>query len=89
MDAELLFPLIALGGCIVIWIVMKFLDKEVKNAKREGREVKESGCANIGCVVGILMVIIGFIAINLQECSKSSHNYNHDINLEQPIHRDR
>lgn len=89
MDAELLFPLIALGGCVIIWIVMKFLDKESENAKKEGREVKESGCANIGCIVGILMVIIGFIAINLQECSKGSHGYNHDINLEQPIHRDR
>lgn len=89
MDAELLFPLVALGGCVIIWIVMKCLDKESLNAKREGREVKESGCANIGCIVGILLVIIGFIAINLQECSNGSRNYNHDINLEQPIHRDR
>ena len=89
MDAKLLFPLIALAGLAIIWIVMQSIDKESENAKKEGREVKESGCANIGCIIGILLFTIGWIVTNLQECSSGSRDYNRDINIEQLIHRDR
>lgn len=89
MDAKLLFPLIALAGLTIIWIVMQSIDKESEDAKREGRQVKENGCSNIGCFVGILLFAIGWIVTSLQECSSGSHDYNRDINVEQPIHRDR
>ena len=89
MDAELLFPLIALAGLAIIWIVMQNFDKESEKANKEGRQVKESGCSNIGCFVGVLLFAIGWIVTNLQECSSDSRNYNSDINIEQPIHRDR
>ena len=39
--------------------------------------------------VGVLLFAIGWIVTNLQECSSDSRNYNSDINIEQPIHRDR
>jgi hypothetical protein len=89
MDAKLLFPLIALAGLAIIWIVMHSIDKKSEYAKKEGREVKENGCSNIGCIVGLLLFAIGWIVTNLQECSSGSRDYNRDINIEQPIHRDR
>ena len=84
MNKDILFPLIALVGCAILWIVIKLLDKECEDAKKKDREVKENGCVNAGCIVGVILVLIGFIAMNLQECSHSSRN---SLNIEYPIRR--
>ena len=89
MKSDIVFPLIALAGLTIIWIVIKYTDKSIADAKEKGEEVKNDGCANMGCLIGAILVAIGFIAINIQECSHGSHGYHHDINLESPIHPDR
>lgn len=86
MDSGVLFPLIALVGLAVIGLVIKYVDNECETAKKENREVKESSAANVGCIIGVNLVIIGFVVMNLQDCSNSSH-YQGNPNIEDPIHR--
>lgn len=89
MKSDIVFPLIALAGLAIIWIVIKYTDKSIADSKEKGEDVKNNGCANMGCLIGVILAAIGFIAMNIQECSHGSRDYHHDINLESPIHPDR
>ena len=67
---------------------MNYLDKQAKDSKQKEESDKGNGCISVFFVIAIILVIVGLIAVNFQQCSHESYHYQHDINTEAPIHRD-
>lgn len=67
---------------------MNYLDKQAKDSKQKEESDKGNGCISVFFVIAIILVIVGLIAVNYQQCSHESYHYQHDINTEAPIHRD-
>ena len=85
MSFETIVGILYFSSFIIGIICFNLMDRSVEKAKKEGREVKEDGCNNAGCVISLAIFIITSIIVSFYTCSGSS-NHNHDINIEVPAH---
>lgn len=88
MDASVIFPLLVVLGCILIISVINYLDKDSKKLKQKDKSGEGNGCVSVVFIIALILVVVGLIVVNLQQCSHETQYHLQDRNIEEPIHRD-